>query len=85
MGAPGERGGVRPGHAGRSRAASATSPTYGRHVASVGWRRVGASARGVEGEKLGRARAGRKGGGWPSSACPLFLNFFFPKELKCEF
>ena len=73
MGAPGERGGVRPGHAGRSRAASATSPTYGRHVASVGWRRVGASARGVEGEKLGRAceRAEREAVG-PAAPAPFF-------------
>ena len=31
----------RPGHAGRSRAAAAKSPTYGRHVADVWWRKAG--------------------------------------------
>ena len=31
------------------------SLTYSRHVASVEWRRAGASARGEEGEKLDRA------------------------------
>ena len=38
--------------------------------------------------KPGRAAwLGRKGGGWPSSACPLFffLNFFSPKILNNTF
>jgi len=44
----------RPGYAGRSRAAAATSPTYGRHVAGAGWRKVGVYA-----------RAARRGGAGP--------------------
>jgi len=91
-----ENGGVwvsgvasRPGHAIRSRAATATSPTYGRHVAGVGWRRAGrVRARGGGGD-LGCACERAEGqAGRPSSACPLsplFLNFFFLKELKFEF
>ena len=76
----------RPGHAGRSQAA--TSPTYNSYVAGVWWRRAGRARAQGGGEKLGRAceRAKREAGR-PSSACPLslFLNFFFPKELKCKF
>jgi hypothetical protein len=78
----------RPGHASRSRAVVATSPTYGRHVASVGSRRAGRARTRGGGETVGRAceRAEREAGR-PSSACPLslFLNFFFPKEFKCKF
>ena len=75
-GAWGSGAASRSGHAGRSRAAAATLPTYDCHVAGAGWRRAGVSAHGEGERKTGRA--GRKGGGRPSSACPLFSFFLIP-------
>ena len=73
----------RPGQADRSQVAAATSPTYGRHVAGVRWRRAGrVRARGGV-EARPPMRAGRKGGGSAQQCLPLspfFFEFLFPKR-----
>jgi len=59
---------------------------YGCHVVAVGGGEAGASARGEEEGKTGRA-AEREAAG-PAAPAPFsffFLNFFFPKELKYGF
>ena len=56
------------------RAAAATSPTYGHHVAGVGWSKAGASAHGRGGGGVGRAgeRAEREAVG---PAAPTLFSF----------
>ena len=83
----GARGAV-PTGVSRSASGASTTPAYGRNVAGVGWSKAGARARERGEGRPGRtAWLGRKGGGRPSSACPLFLffEFLFSKKLKYDF
>ena len=86
-GARGSRVASRPGHAGRSQAATATLPMYGRHVAGTGWRRAGTSTRGEEGRSWAAWLSGPKG--WwvgPAARAPfLFFNLFFPNIFQAHF
>jgi len=64
---------------------ASTTPTYGRHVAGVGWTKVGV-AHGREGRGKRAALRGwaEKEASRPSSACPLFFffEFLFSKKFK---
>ena len=73
----GARGAV-PTGVSRSASGASTTPAYGRHVAGVRWSKAGAHVR----ERGGETGPGRKGGGRRSSACPLFFEFLFSKNLK---
>ena len=87
MGVPGEVG-WRPDRDKPVGCGGSTTPSYGRHVAGVGWIKAGARARERGEGKTGRATSmGRKGGG---SAQPrlhpfLFFEFIFSKKLKEDF
>jgi len=76
----GARGGVPTGIRPVGRGAS-TTPTYGRHVAGVGWTKAGVRAREREGGETGpRCLAGPKGRQvGPAAPAPFFLKLFSQK------
>jgi len=68
------------------RAATSTTPAYGRHVAGAGWSEAGASAHG-RGEGSRATEWAEREAGWPSSACPLspFFEFVFSNNFPNSF